>query len=160
MKTLTKQEAVAAFMRGEKVELSTTTGKWSAVTCYSYFDVPDTQFRLAATDDDAEWLRGIIKDVYGGNHRHEIRLTEIANRIERDKARIAELESEVAKATNQSPLPAYTYASEQATECAGCGKRKHTPLRNDEMGGYVCLTCIDKELERLQSIVPLKGGEK
>ena len=25
---------------------------------------------------------------------------------------------------------------------------KHTPLRRDHMGGYVCLTCIDKELDK------------
>jgi hypothetical protein len=49
-----------------------------------------------------------------------------------------------------------TYASTQATKCAGCGEYKHTPLRNDEMGGYVCLTCIDRELERLQ----LAGGRQ
>jgi len=36
----------------------------------------------------------------------------------------------------------YTYASTQATNCAGCGEYKHTPLRIDAMGGYVCLTCI------------------
>lgn len=42
--------------------------------------------------------------------------------------------------------PAPTYSSTQATECAGCGERKHTPLRIDAMGGYVCLTCIDKKL--------------
>jgi hypothetical protein len=41
----------------------------------------------------------------------------------------------------------YPFALTQATECAGCGKRKHTPLRRDEMGGYVCLTCIDKRLD-------------
>lgn len=34
----------------------------------------------------------------------------------------------------------------QATNCAGCGEHKHTPLRIDAMGGYVCLTCIDKKL--------------
>ncbi|MDI4633331.1 hypothetical protein J7U46_09755 [Pelomonas sp. V22] len=39
-----------------------------------------------------------------------------------------------------------TYSSTQATKCAGCGKHKHTPLRIDAMGGYVCLTCIDKKL--------------
>lgn len=43
----------------------------------------------------------------------------------------------------------YTYASKQSTSCAGCGVRKHTPLRVDEMGGYVCLTCIDKKLSDL-----------
>lgn len=45
----------------------------------------------------------------------------------------------------------WTYASNQHTCCAGCGEDKHTPLRNDTMGGYVCLTCIDKELARLQA---------
>jgi hypothetical protein len=43
----------------------------------------------------------------------------------------------------------YTYASTQATSCARCGQHKHTPLRVDKMDGYVCLTCIDVELERL-----------
>lgn len=38
----------------------------------------------------------------------------------------------------------------QATNCAVCGIRKHTPLRNDTMGGYVCMTCISEELVRLQ----------
>ena len=42
-----------------------------------------------------------------------------------------------------------TYTSTQATNCAGCGERKHTPLRIDAMGGYVCLTCIDKKLGSL-----------
>lgn len=42
---------------------------------------------------------------------------------------------------------AITYSSKQATKCAVCGEHKHTPLRVDRMGGYVCLTCIDKELE-------------
>ena len=41
---------------------------------------------------------------------------------------------------------AVTYLSTQSTACAGCGKVKHTPLRIDAMGGYVCLTCIDKKL--------------
>lgn len=45
-----------------------------------------------------------------------------------------------------------TYQSSQATNCASCKECKHTPLRNDGMGGYVCLTCIDKELLRLQAI--------
>jgi hypothetical protein len=43
----------------------------------------------------------------------------------------------------------YTYASTQATNCAGCGEYKHTPLRIDSMGGYVCLTCIDRKLGTL-----------
>jgi hypothetical protein len=48
----------------------------------------------------------------------------------------------------QEPV-AHTYASTQATMCACCGEHKHTPLRIDKMGGYVCLTCIDKKLGAL-----------
>ena len=43
-----------------------------------------------------------------------------------------------------------TYQSFQQTVCAGCGCLKHTPLRRDEMGGYVCLTCIDKRLDQME----------
>jgi hypothetical protein len=43
----------------------------------------------------------------------------------------------------------FTYSSKQATKCAGCGDYKHTPLRVDAMGGYVCLTCIDNKLGML-----------
>ncbi len=46
-------------------------------------------------------------------------------------------------------LRGYAYASKQATTCAGCGKHKHTPLRIDAMGGYVCLTCIDQKIGAL-----------
>lgn len=46
-------------------------------------------------------------------------------------------------------LRGYAYASKQATTCAGCGEHKHTPLRIDAMGGYVCLTCIDQKLGTL-----------
>lgn len=48
----------------------------------------------------------------------------------------------------------WTYASEQETNCAGCGVRKHTPLRVDWMGGYVCLTCIDEKLEEMYEALP------
>jgi hypothetical protein len=40
------------------------------------------------------------------------------------------------------------------TTCAVCGQLKDTPLRNDVMGGYVCLTCIDQELQKLQQASP------
>lgn len=56
-------------------------------------------------------------------------------------------------AASQAPVQPkqenFTYSSTQSTNCAGCGKHKHTPLRVDAMGGYVCLTCIDSELDRL-----------
>lgn len=50
---------------------------------------------------------------------------------------------------SQEQAPAYTYASTQATMCASCLEHKHTPLRIDAMGGYVCLTCIDRKLGSL-----------
>jgi len=56
-------------------------------------------------------------------------------------------ESELVKLAK--PVPKLTYSSTQETSCAWCNNRKHTPLRRDEMGGYVCLTCIDKRLDRL-----------
>lgn len=37
---------------------------------------------------------------------------------------------------------------EQQTKCAVCGETKNTPLRRDDMGGYVCLSCIDAELTK------------
>lgn len=52
-----------------------------------------------------------------------------------------------ASAQQAVTLPDFTYATKQATNCAKCGDHRHTPLRIDWMGGYVCLTCIDKELE-------------
>src|SRR5690606_25480464 len=52
----------------------------------------------------------------------------------------------LASAPPSAPVGPYTYASTQATTCAGCGEHKHTPLRIDAMGGYVCLTCIDQKL--------------
>lgn len=54
----------------------------------------------------------------------------------------------------------YTYASRQATRCAGCGEHKHTPIRNDIMGGYVCLLCVDRELDRLQALNRLQALEQ
>ncbi len=56
------------------------------------------------------------------------------------------VEQQAAPAPAAAPVSALTYSSTQATECAGCGVRKHTPLRIDAMGGYVCLTCIDNKL--------------
>lgn len=47
---------------------------------------------------------------------------------------------------NDEPI---SYSSTQHTVCAGCGVDKHTPLRRDEMGGYVCLTCIDRRLDQV-----------
>lgn len=46
----------------------------------------------------------------------------------------------------RAALEAALSAQGQETNCAKCGMKKHTPLRVDRMGGYVCLTCIDTAL--------------
>ncbi len=38
------------------------------------------------------------------------------------------------------------------TICASCQTYKETPLRIDFMGGYVCLSCVDKQLANTQQI--------
>ena len=38
------------------------------------------------------------------------------------------------------------------TKCVVCLEIKDTPLKRDEMGGYVCLTCIDKQLDLFQKL--------
>ena len=60
------------------------------------------------------------------------------------------IEVAIREALAEQPVQhVHTYASTQATKCAGCGEHKHTPLRIDAMGGYVCLTCIDQKLGSL-----------
>ncbi|ABC36103.1 putative gp38 [Burkholderia thailandensis E264] len=83
------------------------------------------------------------------------------NAIERvvRAAQVLRLEVDLYRAQADAPAEArepHTYASTQATNCAGCGEHKHTPLRIDWMGGYVCLTCIDRELI---SRAPADAGE-
>ena len=63
--------------------------------------------------------------------------------------RMAENERELGLDYMEPAQQQHTYASTQATMCAGCGEHKHTPLRIDTMGGYVCLTCIDQKLGSL-----------
>lgn len=52
----------------------------------------------------------------------------------------------------EAAIRAYLFALPEvaATECACCGETKPCPLRRDDMGGYVCLTCIDARLSTLQ----------
>jgi len=42
---------------------------------------------------------------------------------------------------------------EYKVRCARCGELKPLPFRRDEMGGYVCNTCIDHELDNLAAEV-------
>ena len=75
---------------------------------------------------------------------------DLKNRLHDEKQSVRNLEARIAELEAQDVEPvAFTYSSKQATKCACCGVHKHTPLRVDFMGGYVCLTCIDMRLEVL-----------
>jgi len=81
--------------------------------------------------------------------KRDARMAELEKELQAGATAVENCElfrAELAAIKAQEPV-SYTYASKQETQCAGCGIRKHTPLRVDEMGGYVCLTCIDKKLE-------------
>jgi len=73
-------------------------------------------------------------------------LTVVADEVEKAVGELAPVISALARPDDDWHLRGYTYASKQATKCAGCGEHRHTPLRIDAMGGYVCLTCIDRKL--------------
>jgi len=119
--------------------------------------------RLLATVSGLNAGSGFLESV----HRcielaDQLRYTDIALRLSflehLEQDCIAEREANVPVTRGGTPsaeagcsASEFTYASKQSTSCAVCGERKHTPLRNDAMGGYVCLTCIDRELIRLQS---------
>jgi hypothetical protein len=53
----------------------------------------------------------------------------------------------------EKTAPCQEVCCTQKTNCAKCGELKHTPLRRDEMGGYVCLSCIDDQLDYMATIV-------
>lgn len=72
----------------------------------------------------------------------------------------AEFCSKWLKKHPKKPKKKQGYHSDQHTICAVCGSDKHTPIRRDEMGGYVCLTCIDKRLDELEKAIRgLKNGD-
>lgn len=62
---------------------------------------------------------------------------------------IPELESFARGTEHGLHLALLHVKDDQATNCAGCGVFKYTPLRRSELGGYVCLTCIDKHINNL-----------
>lgn len=39
----------------------------------------------------------------------------------------------------------------QRTTCCVCGVYKHTPVRNDDLGGYICGGCLEKAYEKAEA---------
>lgn len=127
----------------------------------------DAGFRRHATAEDAKaWATEVLREErkhaqfegeWNGNVEEvcwgEVREAAVAVDVLDDacdyKLLAAQPVAAVPAQAQREPLSdehPYTYASTQATNCADCGKYKHTPLRIDAMGGYVCLTCIDRKL--------------
>lgn len=107
-------------------------------------DVEKLQARLAESEKQEQLLAtklamALDAAAKGDAVRHAAGGMEME--IQELREKVAELQKELRSR--------WTYASTQATNCAGCGEHKHTPLRVDWMGGYVCLTCIDEKLEEL-----------
>lgn len=98
-------------------------------------------------DEQLDALKAELKTWRGEAHRRGANAFELGQELNKALAALAARDQgEPADKGQAKPV---TYSSTQATNCAGCGKRKHTPLRVDGMGGYVCLTCIDERLEEL-----------
>jgi hypothetical protein len=103
---------------------------------------------------EPEQLRAELDSYVAGLQAERRRLLALLKKIDKtplDRWYHEHLNSDITEAVRfleRSPQQ-LTYFSSQSTGCAGCGIHKHTPLRVDPMGGYVCLTCIDKELDRL-----------
>ncbi|VWB94757.1 gp38 [Burkholderia aenigmatica] len=102
---------------------------------------PDGQHAIADMANIGYALLEQIARMAPGYHWNDSPVEIVSDLVnERDEAR--------ASSANETSVEVFTYATKQATACASCGEQKHTPLRVDRMGGYVCLTCIDRELER------------
>ncbi|HBO1356873.1 TPA: hypothetical protein L5622_001949 [Pseudomonas aeruginosa] len=115
-------------------------------TLRAAIDVANDRFEVPV----AKWGTDLARDaaLKGDDARHA------AGGMEME---IQELRENVAKLKKEL-RSRWTYASTQATNCAGCGEHKHTPLRVDWMGGYVCLTCIDEKLEALHGAQAQHGS--
>lgn len=87
------------------------------------------------------------------------RLQNITGQLSAEMQRLRDAHSDEIADIKRAVGPT-TYYSEQATSCAGCGVRKHTPLRIDSMGGYVCLTCINAKLSGFLELEGAKYAEK
>lgn len=136
---------------GERPYLNGQWKGWQARAALVLVDTPTPPEALATKLIDT-WCA-----THGGQIPWEkaVEITAIATSMgSEERERLLAMADEDAPAAQSGQAKKWTYASEQETNCAGCGVRKHTPLRVDWMGGYVCLTCIDAKLEELYEALP------
>ena len=65
--------------------------------------------------------------------------------------RIEEIQNSIFNRNRECAVILSNLSAVQKTKCAICGELKETPLRRDELGGYVCLSCIDKYLDSVKT---------
>lgn len=69
-------------------------------------------------------LKALVRDSAGITYKHRMRLLEEERRTAADEASCRTLG--------------------QHTTCCVCSVDKHTPVRSDELGGYICAGCLEK----------------
>lgn len=130
-------DRIVGALRAENAKLSEALDRWPLIRDSLKLRLADALARVAELEKELAMARDAASK--GDAARHA------AGGMEMEIQELREKVTELQKKLRSR----WTYASTQATNCAGCGEHKHTPLRVDWMGGYVCLTCIDKKLEEL-----------
>lgn len=76
---------------------------------------------------------------------------EIVNRLFLELSQIttATTGKEIALQKERDQMARLLDAHVSRKPCAECGESKPLPLRRDDMGGYVCLSCVEKRLNDL-----------
>ncbi|EPZ0818898.1 hypothetical protein [Pseudomonas aeruginosa] len=135
--TVAQHDRIVGELRAENAKLSEALDRWPLIRDSLKLRLADALARVAELEKELAMARDAASK--GDAARHA------AGGMEMEIQELREKVTELQKKLRSR----WTYASTQATNCAGCGEHKHTPLRVDWMGGYVCLTCIDKKLEEL-----------
>ncbi len=130
-------DRIVGALRAENAKLSEALDRWPLIRDSLKLRLADALARVAKLEKELAMARDAAAK--GDAARHAAGGMEME--IQELREKVTELQKELRSR--------WTYASTQATNCAGCGEHKHTPLRVDWMGGYVCLTCIDEKLEEL-----------
>ena len=108
------------------------------------------------TRDKINWLKEDLHQ-FAKNYASHVAAPLQAQIAELQRPCRAEILHEELKTAEQQ-IATLTYKSTQHTDCAMCGADKHTPLRRDDLGGYVCLSCIDKQLS--EQTTDIEGYEQ
>lgn len=132
-----QHDRIVGALRAENAKLSEALDRWPLIRDSLKLRLADALARV----EELEKELAMARDAAAKGDAARRAAGGMEMEIQELREKVTELQKELRSR--------WTYASTQATNCAGCGEYKHTPLRVDWMGGYVCLTCIDKKLEEL-----------